>query len=163
MAKGKSNKESCNNSHYCAPFFPLLVYKHLRGSCYDEQLSRLLFNRQATSLATAVVDFLLAPQARAKIACSSCNPSFAAFIQFPWTQSCSSVTSPYNPWQTLTSLFFFPLWDGGGGLWDTWEAQDPAVLYERQYINNWSTLQRSGGGIMAVKRHRHRWIALYGI
>ncbi len=25
-------------------------------------------------------------------------------------------------------------------------AQDPAVLYERQYRNNWSALQRFGGG-----------------
>lgn len=30
--------------------------------------------------------------------------------------------------------------------WDTWVAQDPAVLYERQYRNNWSTLQQCGGG-----------------
>lgn len=29
---------------------------------------------------------------------------------------------------------------------DTWAAQDPAVLYERQCRNNYSTLQWSGGG-----------------
>lgn len=26
------------------------------------------------------------------------------------------------------------------------QLRDPAVLYERQYRNNWSTLQQSGGG-----------------
>lgn len=53
---------------------PLLPSEHLRGSCCNKQLSRLLFDCQATSLETAVVHFLFAHKPGAKIACSSCNP-----------------------------------------------------------------------------------------
>lgn len=147
MATGKSNKESCNNSHYCTLLSPLLLSEYLRGSRCDEQLSRLLFNRQATSLATAVVDFLFAPKAWAKIACSSCNPPHPPRCIHSISMK-SALLFSYQPMQSMTSThipvfcFFVSLFQRR----DTWAARDPAVLYEQQYRNNWSTLQRSGGG-----------------
>lgn len=50
---------------------PLPLTGHSRESQYDEQLSRLLFNRRASSWVTASFLFTLDP--RAKIARSNCN------------------------------------------------------------------------------------------
>lgn len=130
MGKWKSNKESCNSSHYCALFSPPPLWAPRGGSCCDEQLSRLLFNRQATSLETAVVDSSLPPNAEPKLLAQVATPHLLHSFNFHEVSPVLQLPAHAIP-------------DKHG---DTWAAQDPAVLYERQYRNNWSTLQRSGGG-----------------
>lgn len=154
MAKGRSNKEICNNSHYRALIFPPSSLLSTSGELAMMNSCLLPFNRQGHFLSNCCCWFPLCPKSqRQNCSAQVANPSSAAFIQFPWSQPSALQLPAYALHdKTLTSLFFSSFFFSNSEIHERLSIQLFFMRGNTEIIGLPCNGLGVGGGIMAVKK-----------